>query len=233
MKTGYSVVHVPKRCNTGIGSEAAVGGGAAAPLRMPHSTDFVAPGSVRVTSEIPSLTRGKRFSSQPSSPEHAPSSKRDKIHSPTCWREPGHEQCALRAAALHAEQRAAYLRSASPTPEAVKVAYGQLGYEPTARQARRGVPKRPGSRVGITDDQASLIRDLWKLRKTKYGRITHKKLAEYFAVSERTIRNIIESCPQEPARVSFSADEGNTSSVSTHRLPPQPAPLRDTKDPAA
>lgn len=106
-----------------------------------------------------------------------------------CWSFDGHERCAVRAAAQHAQNRADWLRAndRNPTVEAVATALAQLNSTPRAATTTR---LRPGRRV-LTVEQIREVRDLYGVNGGEVGLVTMRQLASHFNVSHDTVFNII------------------------------------------
>lgn len=110
-------------------------------------------------------------------------------HPVRCWLFDGHERCAVRAAAQHAQNRADWLRAndRNPTSEAVATALAQLNSTPRATPTTR---LRPGRRV-LTVEQIREVRDLYGINGGEVGLVTMRQLASHFNVSHDTVFNII------------------------------------------
>lgn len=178
------------------GGEAAV-----AASRMPHIARRVLPDASRnsrLSTRLTSADKDQTARVTRSSRTHSTArGRRDTPHPPRCWTLPGHERCALEAAALHAERRAFYLRNAEPTPEAVAVALAQLGERALTRTPvpRKRRDRRPGLWV-LTPDEIQLVCDLYGVNGGEIGLVTMRQLGELFGVSRTTIQKIIRGYPQ-------------------------------------
>ncbi len=93
-------------------------------------------------------------------------------HPVRCWLLPGHEQCAVQAAADLTENRVAWIR----------------GFEAAERLNRK--PKRGRPRV-LTGDQIREIQDLYGVNGGVVGLVSMRQLAAYCQVSYATVFNAI------------------------------------------
>jgi hypothetical protein len=109
-------------------------------------------------------------------------------HPVRCWLFDGHERCAVRAAAQHAENRAAWLRSneRNPTAEAVATALAQLNSQPPGPP-----PKRIRGPQLLTVAEIQEIQDLYGVNGGELGLVSMRQLAEHYKVSRATVFNAI------------------------------------------
>jgi hypothetical protein len=109
-------------------------------------------------------------------------------HPVRCWLYDGHERCAVRAAAQHAENRAAWLRAndRNPTAEAVATALAQLNSTPPGPPPDR----RRGPQL-LTPAEIEEIRDLYGVNGGEVGLVSMRQLGEYYGVSRATIFGIV------------------------------------------
>jgi hypothetical protein len=109
-------------------------------------------------------------------------------HPVRCWLFDGHERCAVRAAAQHAENRAAWLRSneRTPTAEAVATALAQLNSQPPGPP-----PKRIRGPQLLTEVEIQEARDLYGINGGEVGLVSMRQLGEFYGVSRQTIFNAV------------------------------------------